>query len=386
MEYIHYGKQYIDEDDIKAVVETLRSGYLTTGPKVAAFESALAATTGSKYAAAVSSGTAALHMAAIIAGLQPGDEAITTPLTFAASANAVLYCGAKPVFADIDPETMLLDITDVKNKITPKTKAIIPVHYGGELCDMDALAELAAEYNLTIIQDSAHSLGGQIRGKAQGAYPGMQTWSFHPVKTITTGEGGAVTTNDPQTYEKLLRLRTHGITRDASQYINTKLEELGDWYYEMLDLGYNYRLSDIQCALGLSQLKKLPLFASRRQEIVKFYNAAFAKLPIEVQKTPPWSEPVRHLYTIRLKDKSKRHLAYDHLRKKNIGVNLHYIPVYLLPYYQKLGYTKGLCPQAEDSYERLITLPLHPSLTDDEVEYIIKAVSEIVASAESTKN
>ena len=377
MEYIHYGIQSIEDDDIDAVIDALKSGYLTTGPRVTEFESALSGVVGSKYAVAVSNGTAALHIAATTLGLQPCDEVITTPITFAASANCILYCGAKPVFADIDPETMLLDIESVQEKITKKTRAIIPVHYGGELCDMDAYTKLAEEYSLALIQDSAHSIGGLIRGRHQGAYPGMQTWSFHPVKTITTGEGGAVTTNNQRTYEMLLKLRTHGITRDATQFSNT-IDDNGAWYYEMLELGYNYRLTDIQCALGISQLKKLDRFSSRRKEIVGYYNKAFEKLPVIIQKTPEWSNPVRHLYTIRLNDKSRRHEVFNKLRDKNIGVNVHYIPVYLLPYYQKLGYKRGICPNAEDAYERLITIPLHPSLNDDQVDYVIKAVSDVI--------
>jgi dTDP-4-amino-4,6-dideoxygalactose transaminase len=287
----------------------------------------------------------------------------------------VLYSGATPVFGDTDPETMLLDIEDVKRKITKRTKAIIPVHYGGELCDMDAYAALAEEYGLLLLQDAAHSLGGMTCGKHQGSYPGQQIWSFHPVKTITTGEGGAVTTNDEHTYKKLLKLRTHGITRDPSQYVR---ENEGGWYYEMLDLGYNYRITDMQCALGVSQLKKLPRFAKRRREIVAYYNKAFENLPFRVQKTPSWSDPVRHLYTIRLNNSSRRREVFDVLKEKNIGVNAHYIPVYLLPYYEKLGYKRGLCPIAEESYNSLITLPLHQSMTDEEVEYVIKCVREVI--------
>jgi UDP-4-amino-4,6-dideoxy-N-acetyl-beta-L-altrosamine transaminase len=371
MDFINYGVQHIDDDDIAAVVETLKSGYLTTGPKVAELEKVLAETVGAKYAAAVSNGTAALHIAAMTLNLQPNDEVITTPITFAASANCILYCGAKPVFADIKTDSMLIDTEDIKRKITPKTRAVIPVHYGGELCDMDALVKLAEEYNLSLIQDCAHSLGGFVCGKPQGAYPGTQTWSFHPVKTITTGEGGAVTTNDEEIYKALLRLRTHGITRNSAQYVNY---DEGGWYYEMLDLGFNYRITDIQCALGITQLGKLKRFAERRAAITDRYNEAFVNAPLTVQKSPEWSTPVRHLYTIRLRDKSKRREVFDKLREKNIGVNVHYIPVYLHPYYQKLGYGRGLCPNAEDAYERMITLPLHPSLSDEQVEYVIKAV------------
>jgi len=376
MDFISYGRQCIEDDDIAAVIETLKSDYLTCGPKIAEFECDLAAAVGAKYAVAVANGTAALHIAALALGLCAGDEVITSPLTFAASANCVLYCGATPVFADISNKTMLLDIEDVRRKITPKTKAIIPVHYGGELCNMDALEELAQEHGLSIIQDCAHSLGGLTCGKHQGEYPGMQIWSFHPVKTITTGEGGAITTSNKNLYDKLLRLRSHGITRDVSQYTG---ENHGGWYYEMLDLGFNYRLTDIQCALGITQLKKLPRFLKRRQEIVEIYNAAFANTPLQIQHTPEWSTPVRHLYTIRINDKPRRRQVFDALRAKNIGVNVHYIPVYLLPHYKNLGYAPGLCPIAEDAYERIITLPLHPGLTDDEVAYVIKCVEEVLA-------
>jgi len=373
LDFISYGRQCIEDDDIAAVVEALKSDYLTAGPKIAEFEKAFAEEVGAKYAVAVSNGTAALHIAALALGLGIGDEVITTPLTFAASANCVLYCSATPVFADINPDTMLLDIEKVREKITSKTKAIIPVHYGGELCNMDAFSELAREHNLAIIQDCAHSLGGKTCGKAQGEYPGMQIWSFHPVKIITTGEGGAVTTNDESLYKKLLRLRTHGITRDTTQYVN---DNKGGWYYEMLDLGFNYRLTDIQCALGISQLKKLNRFLQRRREIVERYNEAFVNSPLKIQHTPKWSTPARHLYTIRLNEEHRRREVFDSLLAKNIGVNVHYIPTYLLPHYKNLGYKPEICPIAEDSYNRMITLPLHPQLTDEQVKYVIECVKE----------
>ena len=372
MNYIPYGAQCIEDDDITAVVGSLKSSYLTTGPAVAEFEAALANATGAKYVVAVANGTAALHIAALAIGLSEGDEVITSPITFAASANCVLYCGATPIFADIESDTMLIDIEDIKRKITPKTKAIIPVHYGGEVCNLDELFKLADECGLHVIQDCAHSLGSLYKGKHQGAYPGQQIWSFHPVKTITTGEGGAVTTNDEQIYKSLMRMRTHGITRDSTQFVHT---DEGGWYYEMLDLGYNYRLTDFQCALGSSQLKKLDLFAKRRSELVARYNEAFADFPVEIQKTPEWSNPVRHLYTIRVR-KGTRRKVFDELLQKNIGVNVHYIPVYLMPHYQKLGYPRGLCPIAEDTYERLISLPLHPLVTDEEQEYVINTIRQ----------
>lgn len=372
---IPYAAHFIDEEDISAVVESLRMSPLTTGPKIAGFEAVLCEAVGSKYAIAVASGTAALHIAALAMRIEQGDEVIVPALTFAASANCVLYCGGTPVFVDVDPDTMLMDISDVERKISPKTRAIIPVHYGGELCDLDAYSALAEKYGIMLLQDSAHSLGGKIRSKHQGEYPGLQIWSFHPAKTITTGEGGAVTTNDDELYKALLRLRTHGITRDVSQYVSGNE---GGWYYEMLDLGYNYRITDFQCALGISQLNKLPRFAKRRAEIVSYYNEAFKNLPIKVQKTPEWSEPVRHLYTIRLDDKARRQEVFNGLQAKGIGVNVHYIPVHLLPYYKKLGYNCGLCPVAEDSYERMITLPLFPAMDDSMVEYVVDAVQDVL--------
>ena len=375
MDFIPYGRQFIDDDDIAAVISALKSDYLTSGKRVVEFENDLAKTVDARYAVGVSSGTAALHIAMLALGIMPGDEVITSPITFAASANCILYCGAKPVFADIDKDNMLVDIDKVEKLITNKTKAIIPVHYGGELCNMDAYDGLAREYRLALIQDSAHSLGGIVCDKKQGEYSGMQIWSFHPVKTITTGEGGAVTTNDEELYKKLLRLRSHGITRDATQFTN---ENQGGWYYEMLDLGYNYRLTDIQCALGISQLKKLNGFAARRAEIVAQYDKAFADLPLDVQISPKWSNPVRHLYTVRLHDKTNRKEVYDRLVAKGIGVNVHYIPVHLLPYYRRLGYEPGICPIAEDVYERLVTLPLHPKLTEKQVLYVIDSVRKVM--------
>jgi len=370
---IPYAAHSIDDEDIAAVIEVLKSETLTTGPKVAEFESALCAATGAKYAVSASSGAAALHIATLAAGIQPGDEAIVPAITFAATANCVLYCGGTPVFVDVDPDTLLVDMEDVRRKVTNRTRVILPVHFGGELCDIDACVDFSAQHGLSIIQDSAHSLGSTIRGKGQGEYPGQQIWSFHPAKTITTGEGGAVTTNDESLYKALLRFRTHGITRDAAQFVN---EKAGGWYYEMLDLGYNYRLTDIQCALGISQLKKLSRFSKRRSEIVAYYDSAFAGFPLKVQQSPEWSTPTRHLYTIRLEDKHHRREVYDKLCAKGIGANVHYIPVYRLPYYEKMGYPRGLCPVAEDAYERLITLPLFATMTDEMVEYVVNAVKE----------
>ena len=375
MDYIPYGTQNIDDEDIAAVIEVLKSGFITTGPKIEEFEKELCRVIGSQYAVAVSSGTAALHLAAMTLGMEKGDEVILSPLTFAASANCILYCGGTPVFADIDPDTLLMDIDDAKKKITKKTKAIIAVHYGGECCDMKAISILAEQNDLSLIQDAAHALGSKVYGKPLGSFNGLQTWSFHPVKTIATGEGGAISTNNENTYKKLCLLRSHGITRNADQYV---YEDEGGWYYEQLDLGYNYRITDIQCALGISQLKKLKRFSDRRLEIVKKYNEAFSNQPVQVQKTPAWSDPVRHLYTIRVQDAKKREVYYNALQKKDIGVNVHYQPVYLLPYYRNLGYTSGLCPNAEDAYSRMLTIPLYPSMNDEQVEYVIKTIKETI--------
>lgn len=378
MNFIPYGTQMIDDDDITAVLSVMKSDYLTCGDMVAEFESFLSQIVGAKYAVAVSNGTAALHLACLALGIEKSDEVITTPLTFAASANCILYCGGKPVFADISKGTMLSDISEIEQKITSKTKAIIPVHYGGELCDMDSLSKLAIKYGLKLIQDCAHSLGSEFnyngKVKKQGEYDGLQTWSFHPVKTITTGEGGAITTNDKKLYDRLIRLRTHGITRNRDLF-----DSIGGWDYDMLELGFNYRLTDIQCALGISQLKKIKKFAKRRKEIVKKYNEAFEALPVCTQQTPSWSNPVRHLYTIRLHDTQQRREVYDFLNRANIGVNVHYKPVYWLKHYKNMGYEKRICPNAEDAYERMITIPLHPKLTDEDVEYVISKVKEALA-------
>jgi UDP-4-amino-4,6-dideoxy-N-acetyl-beta-L-altrosamine transaminase len=375
LDYIPYGTQVIEEDDIAAVAEVLRSGYLTTGPKVAEFEEAFAASAGAKYAVAVSNGTAALHLAMLAAGVGEGDEALVSPLTFAASSNCALYVGAKPVFVDIDSDTLLTDMESLRSRVTENTRAIVAVNYGGEVCDLDTLAEIAGERGLTLIQDCAHSLGSKYKGKLSGMYSGMQTWSLHPVKTITTGEGGVVTTNDEALAGKLRLLRTHGITRDESLFEDANE---GGWYYEMQSLGYNYRMTDIQCALGLSQLKKLERFAARRAEIVARYDREFEGLPLRTQLSPSWSEPVRHLYTIRLDDKSRRREVFDALKAKGIGVNVHYKPVYLMPYYRNLGYAAGLCPNAEDAYERMVTLPLHAGMADEQVEYVAGAVRDLV--------
>lgn len=368
---IPYGKQWIDEDDIEAVVKALRSDYLTTGPRVQEFEQKIADFTGADYGVAVANGTAALHTACMAIGLQKGDEVITTPITFAASANCILYCGAVPVFADIDPVTYNISPDSIRKCITKRTRAIIPVHYCGQPCDMDAISQIAREYNLIVIEDAAHALGADYKGRKIGSLSDMTCFSFHPVKHITTGEGGMVTTNSRELYEKLTLLRTHGIARDEESFL---IKGEGPWHYEQTALGYNYRISDIQCALGLSQLKKLPFFLKRRHKIVKAYQEALKGekdlvLPTEAEGCHgSW-----HLYVIQAKAE-KRRAVFEQLRADGIGVNVHYIPVYKHPYYQKHGYGRACCREAEQLYSRMITLPVYPALTQSQQEYVIEKV------------
>lgn len=370
---IPYGRQCIEEDDIQAVVDVLRSDYLTTGPKIAEFERTVAAYVGAKYAVAVSNGTAALHIACLAAGITEGDEVITTPITFAASANCVLYCGGTPVFADIDPETYNIDPEDIRRKITPRTKAIIPVHFAGQPCDMDAIHAIAKEYHLTVIEDGAHALGAEYRGVKIGGLSDMTTFSFHPVKPITTGEGGMVMTNDGALYERLKLFRTHGITREETLMEETD-EVKGAWYYQQLELGYNYRMTDIQAALGSSQMKKLDWFLEKRRQIAQRYNEAFADA--EEIITPAQMEGALsgwHLYVIQV-PRNRRKAIFDNLRQKGIGVNVHYIPVYKHPYYQSHGYHSVVCPHAEKLYEGIISLPIYPRLTEEEQMYVVDTV------------
>lgn len=377
-QYIPYGQQWIDEADIKNVADVLRGAYLTTGPSVSEFEQKIAEYVGAKYAAAVSNGTTALHCACFAAGIGQGDEVITTPMTFAASANCVLYQGGTPVFADIKPDTYNIDPEDVERKITSRTKAIIPVDFTGQPAELDELRRLADKHNLIIIEDAAHALGAAYKGRNIGTVSDMTEFSLHPVKHITTGEGGVVTTNSSEYYEKLLLFRSHGITRNPA--LMTRNE--GSWYYEQLELGNNYRITDIQCVLGASQLTRLNSFIARRKEIVNKYNEAFCSL--EGVITPYQKEDCDsswHLYVIQLeleKLRAGRKEIFDALKAENIGVNVHYIPVYYHPYYKKLGYRKGICPNAEKLYESIITLPLFPKMNNDDVEDVINAVYKVV--------
>lgn len=377
---ISYGRQCIEQDDIDAVVEVLKSDALTCGPKIGELERKLCEVTGAKYAVVVSNGTAALHLAAMTAGLQEGDEAIVSPITFAASANCVLYCGAKPVFADVNPETYNIDPKSVRQRITPATKAIVAVDYTGQAVELDEIKELCREHNLVLIEDAAHAIGTKYKGRPVGSNADMTCFSFHPVKTITAGEGGAITTNDEKLYRRLLRLRAHGITRNQEEMVHPT-DAL--WYNEQVELGYNYRMTDFQAALLLSQLNKLPRFSARRKEIVEKYDKAFADMPeIIVQKEIPESDTTRHLYILRLNPEKltcDRRQFFDAMHAENIYTQVHYLPVYWHSCYEKLGYPKGLCPNAEKLYEEIMSIPLYYGLTDEDVEDVIRAVKKIVA-------
>lgn len=377
--FIPYGSQWIDEEDISAVVRTLRSDYLTTGPKVAEFEEKFSKYVGAKYAVAVANGTAALHAACFAAEIGKGDEVITSPLTFAASANCVLYQGGKPVFADIDEKTYNIDPVEIEKKISHKTKAIIPVHYSGQPCEIDAIQRIAQKYDLTIIEDAAHALGASFKGKKIGCLSDMSIFSFHPVKHITSGEGGMITTNSKKLYQKLIQFRTHGITKNSNEYVN---EAHGPWYHEQQLLGYNYRITDLQCALGISQLDKSDKFLSRRGYIADIYNKAFKDTDgVIIPHQNSDSESSWHLYILKLdleKLTVNRRKIFEDLRKVKLGVNVHYIPVYFHPYYQKMGYRKGLCPKAEKLYKRIVTIPLYPKMTNKDVDLVINRVKGVI--------
>lgn len=436
---IPYARQWIDDEDIHAVIEVLQSDWLTTGPKVAEFEKALADFVEAKEAVALNSGTAALHAAMYALGIGPGDEVIVPPITFAATANCVVFQGGTPLFADVDSHTLLIDPAQVEAKITPRTKAIIAVDYAGQPCDYDALRSLADRHNLFLVEDACHALGAQYKGRKLGSLADLTVFSFHPVKHITTGEGGMVTTDDNTFAERMRLFRNHGITRDAERFTvhpcppdgrrglpftetqqttgNGKRKTVNEpWYYEMQDLGYNYRITDFQCALGLSQLKKLPGFLQRRYEIAAKYDEALSDIPgieplglrddvlsakqsfrkieylgrksgseLESRKSEignPKSQHAYHLYVARIalpQLKVDRVEIFQALQAKGIGVNVHYIPVHFHPFYQKQFNTgPGLCPVAEASYERLITLPLFSMMNDHDAEEVITGVHKVL--------
>lgn len=372
-----YGRQALDDDDIQAAVEVLKSDWLTTGPKVGEFEEAFASWVGARFAVSFSSGTAALHGAAFAAGLRPGDEAVTTPLTFCATANCVLYQGATPVFADVCDDTLNLDPQQVSHRLSSRTKAIIAVDYAGHPAALDELGKIARARGVLLIEDACHALGAEFRGKRVGGLADMSVFSFHPVKHLTTGEGGMVTTDDPRLAETLRRFRNHGISSEARQR-----QQAGQWFYEMVLLGFNYRLTDIACALGLSQLRKLNANLARRRQIAATYNAALAGrdglIPPSVR---PEANPAWHLYPIRVESAKlgcSRGDIFRALRAENIGVSVHYIPVHRHPYYRdRFGYQGGEFPVAERAYEQLISLPIFHGMSDGDVDDVIKAVEKV---------
>jgi len=380
MKNIPYSHQYIDQNDIDFVLDVLISDFLTQGPKVKEFEGALTDYCGAKFAVVFSSGTAALHGAYFAAGLGDNDEIITSPITFLATANAALFLGAHPVFVDIEGDTGNINPDLIEQAITKKTRAIAPVHFAGHPAQLEKVAEIAQRHNLLLIEDACHALGARYKNTTIGdcRYSDMTVLSFHPVKSIATGEGGAVLTDNEDFYKKLVMFRHHGITKESDAFINKK-GHLGQWYYEMQYLGFNYRLTDIQSALGISQLKKLDRFIQRRREIVGIYeetfkNNEFFNTPVEKS----YAKSVWHLYPIRLKGKYKRSKTefFERLRERGLGVQVHYIPVYLQPYYQHLRYKSGACPNAEDFYEREISIPLYPAMSDEEIKYVINTIME----------
>jgi len=375
---IPYGRQWIDEEDIQAVVEVLGGGWITQGPAIGAFEEAVATYIGAKYAVVFNSGTAALHAAMFAAGVNKGDEVITSPITFVATSNSALYVGAKPMFADIDMNTYCIDEGKIEEVVTKKTKAIVPVDLAGYPVDMRKIRKIADKYNLIVIEDAAHALGAKRYGKIVGQEADMTMFSFHPVKHITTGEGGIIVTNNEKYYEKLKIFRTHGITKDEKLLAESE----GPWYYEMHYLGYNYRITDIQCALGLSQLNKVEKFVKRRNEIAAIYDKEFEDNPLIVIPPKPHYENSRHayhIYPLLLDKRIDRKDVFIKLRERGILCQVHYIPVHLQPYYRRrFGYKEGDFKNAEEYYKREITIPLYPKMADNEVEYVIKSVKEVV--------
>lgn len=384
---IPYGRHWIDDDDIKAVVEVLKSDWLTQGPAIEQFEHAIAEYCGVRYAVAVSSGTAALHIACLAAGLGKGDILWTSPNTFVASANCALYCGARPDFVDIDPHTYNMSINALEARLSESEKKgrlpkiVIPVHFAGQSCEMEKIQWLSKKYGFTVIEDACHAIGGSYKGSKIGSctFSDMAVFSFHPVKIITTGEGGMILTNNNDLYQKLILLRTHGITRDSA-FMEGESE--GDWYYQQIELGMNYRITDIQTALGLSQFRRIDKFVTRRHELAERYNKTLSDLPLVL----PWQHPdtysAIHLYVVRLKLnklRKTRKMIFDLLRQKRIGVNVHYIPVHTQPYYKNRGFLLGDFPEAERYYNESLTIPLYPAMTDEDHEHVVSTLKEVLS-------
>ncbi len=374
---IPYGRQSIGEEDIESVVEVLKSDWLTTGPKIEEFEREFEEFTGAENAVAVANGTAALHTAMFLANIKQGDEVIVPPMTFAATSNSVLFQGGTPVFVDIDTDTLLIDHEQVVDSISEKTKAIVCVDYAGQPCAYDELGAVAEEHDVLLIADSCHALGAEYKGKKVGTLADITVFSFHPVKHITTGEGGMVVTDDDEFARRARRFRNHGIDKDVH-----KRKEENSWYYEMVDLGYNYRITDIQCALGITQLKKLPGWLKRRREIAERYDRGFSQSEhITPLKTRSVVSHAYHLYVVKIDEEAplSRDEVFDQMRGRDIGVNVHYIPVHLHPYYRdNLNTRRGMCPDAERVYDQILTLPDYPAMEDTEVEYVISSLREIL--------
>lgn len=374
-ELLPYGHQWLDKEDIATVVQALKSDWITQGPGIADFEEKVARYCGARYAVAVSSGTAALHAACAVCGISEGDEAITTPITFAATANAVVYCRGRPVFADIREDTLNIDHKEIRKKLSPKTKAIIPVDLAGYPADLEVIMAIARERGLVVIEDASHALGAEYKGRKIGSLADMTIFSFHPVKPITTGEGGMIVTDSEDYYKRCKIFRHQGIIKGNS--------DKGPWYYEIQYPGYNYRITDFQCALGIRQLDKLNGFIERRREIAARYSEAFGDInEIVTQVEDRQVKSAHHIYVIQLRIellKAGRREVFEALRAENIGVNVHYIPVHLHPYYQReFGYKKGDYPRAEKYYDRAITLPVFPRMSDKDVDDVIKAVRKVI--------
>lgn len=380
---ISYGKQYIDADDLQAVAAVLQSDFLTQGPLIETFEKAVADYCGSRYAVAVNSATSALHIACLAANLREGDVLWTSPNTFVASANCALYCGAEVDFVDIDDNTYNIDVDLLEEKLknaSKKPKIVIPVHFAGQSCQMEKIDSLAKQYDFTVIEDASHAIGAEYKDKKIGScqYSDMVVFSFHPVKIITTGEGGMILTNNKDTYDKLLLLRSHGITRAPEFMTNAAA---GPWYYEQVDLGFNYRITDIQCALGLSQLQKIENFLARRRQLAKQYDSLLADLPLHIPYQNPKTNSSWHLYVVRIdfsKVKISKKEIFEKMRKHEVALNLHYIPVHTQPYYKNKGFSYGDFPISEKYYEEVITLPLFYGLTDDEQKHVVAKLKEVL--------
>jgi UDP-4-amino-4,6-dideoxy-N-acetyl-beta-L-altrosamine transaminase len=390
MTFIPYGRQQVDESDIEAVVSVLKSNWLTQGPAIEQFEKSITSQCGSNHAVAVSNGTAALHLACLALDLGPGDYLWTSPNTFVASANCALYCGASVDFVDIELDYYNMSVSALESKLIEAEKigrlpkVVVPVHFSGQPCDMKKIKQLADKYGFYVIEDASHAIGAQYEGSPVGncKYSDMTTFSFHPVKIITTGEGGAVTTNNNELHQKICELRTHGITRDQSKLNSNR----GPWYYEQHNLGYNYRMTDIQAALGCSQLNKLDDFIQRRHEVYDKYTKLLSGLPIKQPKLNKKNHSALHLYPVLVDDPSERRVLFEHMRENNIGVNVHYIPVYKQPYYQSLGFSDGYCENAEYYYARELSLPMYPGLKKTDLRVIVDAVGSFFARHSTSGN